>query len=69
MAACTCAGIMAAPPFGTYTAPVWSAMFLLLSFLSFFLLEKSFVKEGRGGFNRFSNLKTGVVQPLIALVL
>jgi len=38
-------------------------------FFVLFSLKKSFVK-GRGGrFNRFSNLKTGVVRPLIALVL
>jgi hypothetical protein len=48
MAACTCAGIMAAPPFGTYTALVWSTMFLVLSFLSFFLWKKALWGPGQG---------------------
>jgi len=65
MAACTCAGIMAAPPFGTYNAPVWSSMLLVLSFLSFFLWKKAPFGQGQGrGVNRFFNLKTGMVQPL-----
>ncbi|ETZ19130.1 hypothetical protein N824_10330 [Pedobacter sp. V48] len=42
------AGIMATPPFGTYTAPVWSNMLLLLSFLSFFLWKKALLRRGQG---------------------
>jgi hypothetical protein len=55
---------MAAPPFGTYTAPVWSAMFLVLSFLSFFLWKKALWRPGQEEkLTDFSTLKTGLVQP------
>ncbi len=53
----TCAGITAAPPCGVYTAAVFPTMLLLLSFLTFFLLENLLKNMGKKGTEMVFNFK------------